>query len=181
MKALIICGSRKDGFTAEMCRSFSEGLRIHGISSEIFFPIDMHIHHCTGCGLCSGDAGCGIPDDMDLIFNAFGESGLVILATPIRFSGPSSAIKTVIDRFQPVWFGKAGHPHYAAALLVGGSPDPCFANTISIFKAFSATAGMKWLGHLEVQDADVKKVSDVSLPSFDYGNDLGSLLTGNRI
>ncbi len=176
MKALIVCGSREGGFTSEMCRSFSEGLASCGIPSEIIFPIDMDIGHCTGCGECYDDGECCIMDDMIHIYNAFGGCDLLILATPTHFSGPSSAIKTVIDRFQTIWFKKAAHPSFAAALLSGGRPKPNFNNTLSIFKAFSITAEMEWLGHLEISDTDNKEISDAAAPSFDYGKKIGAVV-----
>ncbi|MDR2698383.1 MAG: flavodoxin family protein [Candidatus Methanoplasma sp.] len=172
MRASIICGSRDGGFTSEMCRSFSKGLAVHGVSSEIFFPLGMNIEHCTGCGACSADGRCVISDDMDAIYEAFEKSSLLILTSPIRFSGPSSVIKTVIDRFQPVWFKGRGHPAYAAALLSGGSMTPYFTNTVSILKVFSLTAGMEWLGYLGIPDTDEKETRDVSAPAFDYGKEI---------
>jgi len=180
MRALIVCGSRDGGFTSEMCRSFSKGLAARGISSEIFFPIGMSIGHCTGCGACSADGECVISDGMNEIYDAFGKSDLLVLATPIHFSGPSSAIKTVIDRFQPVWFKDRGHPAYAAALLSGGGPTPYFANTVSIFKAFSITAGMEWLGYLGIPDTDEKGTRDVAAPAFDYGNEIAIAVIKDR-
>ena len=179
MSVLIVCGSRDGGFTSEMCRSFSKGLEACGISSEIVFPIGMGIAHCTGCGCCSADGECNISDDMDAIFASFERSDLLVLASPIHFSGPSSSIKTVIDRFQPVWFRKREHPAYAAALLSGGGPSPRFAGTVSVFKAFSFTAGMKWLGHLEIAGTDEKGIQDVSGPSFEYGEYAGLFLLNN--
>ena len=163
-----------------MCRSFSKGLAVHGVSSGIVFPIDMNIGHCSGCGNCSAEGKCIISDDMDIIYSTFGETDLLVLAAPIHFSGPSSVIKAVIDRFQPVWFRKGEHPAFAAALLSGGGRSPNFSNTLSIFKAFSVTAGMKWLGHLGIADTDEKDVPDVSGPSFDYGKEIGAALVRDR-
>jgi len=180
MKAAIICGSRKGGFTSEMCRSFSEGLAVHGISSDIFFPIEMDIKHCTGCGSCSESGTCNISDDMEVFYKAFGECGLLILATPIHFSGPSSVIKIVIDRFQTVWFRKGEHPAFAAALISGGGPSPDYKNTVSIFKAFSATAEMKWLGYLGIPGTDEMGIQDISGPSFVYGKEIGQELIRDR-
>lgn len=181
MKALIICGSRDGGFTSEMCRSFSKGLESCGVSSEIIFPIEMDINHCTGCGCCSASGECNISDEMDAIYKAFEENDMLVLATPIHFSGPSSVIKTVIDRFQPVWFKKGGHPAYMTALLSGGSPSPRFSNTVSIFKAFSITADMKWLGHLEISDTDGKEMHYVVERSLDQGEQVGlSILNGQQ-
>ena len=180
MRALIICGSRKGGFTSEMCRSFSEGLAVRGIPSDIVFPIEMDIKHCTGCNGCSESRVCVISDDMAVFYDAFGRYDLLVLAAPIHFSGPSSAIKTVIDRFQPIWFKNAEHPAFAAALLSGGGPSPNYNNALSIFKAFSATAEMKWLGHLGISDTDGKGTSDVADPSFEYGKEIGLMVLKDR-
>jgi len=181
MKAAIVCGSRDGGLTSGICRSFSKGLAIHGICAEILFPIEMNIAHCTGCGSCSEGGVCNICDDMDIFYKAFMKSDMLVLATPIHFSGPSSVIKAVIDRFQPIWFKKGEHPSFAAALLSGGGVSPNYKNTISIFKAFSITAEMKWLGHLEISDTDKNGSQDVANSfSFDYGKEMGSVLINNQ-
>jgi multimeric flavodoxin WrbA len=181
MKALIICGSRDGGFTAEMCRSFSKGLAVHGILSEVLFPIEMNIGHCAGCGDCSVEGVCNISDDMDIFYEAFKKCDLLVMATPMHFSGPSSVIKTIIDRFQPLWFKNKKHPEYATALLSGGGPVPNFNNTVSIFKTFSITAGVDWLGYLGIPHTDEIKVEDVSEPSFNYGKEIGLILIRNQI
>lgn len=176
MKALIVCGSRNGGFTSEMCSSFSDGLAVHNISSDIIFPIEMNIEHCTGCNNCSVSGKCSISDDMSVFYDTFGKYDLFVMATPIHFSGPSSVIKTVIDRFQPIWFRNTEHPAFAAALLSGGGPTPNYNNAISIFKAFSITAEMKWLGHLGISDTDEKRTPDVADLSFEYGKEIGLML-----
>jgi len=117
---------------------------------------------------------------MDVLYNAFNKCDLLVLATPIHFSGPSSVITAVIGRFQTIWFKKGKHPAFAAALLSGGGPSPNYKNTLSIFKSFSATAEMGWLGHLEISDTDAKKITDVSEPSYDYGKEMGLTLIKNR-
>ena len=114
------------------------------------------------------------------VYDKFRRSNLLILATPIHFSGPSSVIKTVIDRFQPLWFKGGEHPAYIAALLNGGGQSPNFNNTLSIFKAFSITAGMKWLGCLEISDTDNMRSRDVRELSFEYGKEIGRIVTEDR-
>jgi len=180
MKALIICGSRKGGFTSEICESFSEGLDLHDVDSEIVFPLDMRIEHCTGCGECSKNGKCVFKDDMEIICKAFGEADILVLASPIHFSGPSSSIKTVIDRFQPLWFKKSAHPAFAAALLSGGGKTPNFNNSLSIFKSLAYTAGMKWLGQLEIPDTDNKETINIMGQSKDFGLKIGSAVKENR-
>jgi multimeric flavodoxin WrbA len=180
MRAFIICGSREGGFTSAMCSSFSKGLAEHGISSEVIFPLNMDIKHCTGCGECSKTGECIIDDEMSGVYKEFEKCDLLVLASPIHFSGPSSIIKTVIDRFQPVWFIDKKHPAYAAGLLSGGSMKPGFSNTVSIFKALSITAKMEWLGQLEISGTDEKETVETDIPTFNYGKEIGSVLIKDR-
>jgi multimeric flavodoxin WrbA len=180
MRALIISGSRCEGFTSEMCRSFSNGLAAHDVSSTLIFPLEMDIEHCKGCGECSAGGKCIISDDMDAVYEEFGRSDLLVLATPIHFSGPSSIIKTVIDRFQPLWFKNDEHPSSAVALLCGGGLSPNFKNSLSIFRSFAITAGIEWLGQLEIPDTDNKNTPDVAEPAFDYGKEVGRIITEDR-
>lgn len=181
MRGLIICGSRDGGFTSAMCRSFSEGLTAQGIGSDIVFPVDMNIGHCSGCDDCSAGK-CIISDDMDLICEMFSKCDLLVLASPIHFSGPSSIIKTVIDRFQPLWFNPEDRRRYATSLLSGGGEKPLFRNTVSIFKALSFTAKMEWLDGIEISDTDKKKTDDVRIPAFELGSRIGSMLnTEDRV
>ncbi len=173
MKAAIICGSgNRDGFTEDMCRSVAEGMRSVGWEVDILRPLDMDIKHCTGCDYCKDAGVCFIKDDMKNIMDSFTSSDLLVMATPIHFSGPSSILKMIIDRFQPFWFKQGKHPKYFAALLCGGSPEPNFNNTVSILKAFSITTDMSWVGALTIPDTDSLNVESISDISFNYGKDL---------
>ncbi len=173
MKALILCGSgNRKGFTWEMCIGVSEGLEASGITTEVLDVSELDIRHCNGCGGC-GTGGCTTEDDMDIVFSKFSESDVLVMATPIRFSGPSSLIKEVMDRFQPIWHGYAmKHPAYAAGLMCGGSQEARFSPTITIFRAFAVTAGMKWAGELTVAGTDRMEVGDVRKGSYDFGTEL---------
>ncbi len=154
MRVLIVCGSANpDGTTASMCRRAAEAVWRAGSIPDLIFPGDMSIGHCTGCGRCENDS-CAIKDDMDRILEAVERADLVILASPIHFSGPSSLIKTVMDRFQPYWYRKERHGGKIAAMLCGGSPEPRFHCAVYIMRAFSITVGMDWCGHLEVPNTD---------------------------
>ncbi len=120
----------------------------------VVFPSEKSISHCTGCGHCRCGS-CILDDDMHILYKLFSESDLLVLASPLHFNGPSSVLKTVMDRFQMFWFDRnLPHPDHVLALLCAGSNRPNFSPTVSIMKAFATTAGMKWLGHLEVVDTD---------------------------
>ncbi len=173
MRALIICGSANpNGTTATMCRSAADALWKSGSIPDIVFPGEMNIRHCDGCGGCK-DGECVIKDDMRGILDAVDRSDLVILASPIHFSGPSSLIKTVMDRFQPYWNGKEPHGGRLAVLLCGGSPEPRFHCAVYIMRAFSITVGMEWCGHLEVPNTDSE---DFVLPEKDIAEFVQNLV-----
>ncbi|MDO5861965.1 MAG: flavodoxin family protein [Thermoplasmata archaeon] len=153
-KALIVCGSsRMNGVTDTMCKAAADVLEGLGYTPVIAYATD-DIGHCRDCGLCE-DGICAIDDAMSPIYAEFSEAELLVLATPIHFSGPSSLIKTVIDRFQPYWFARdMPHPSRMVGLMCAGSDRPEFRHTAGVFRAFAAMLGMEWLGHLEVSGTD---------------------------
>ncbi len=154
-RTLVICGSAgRGGVTDTMCQSAADYLRQAGSDVMVVFLSEKSIGHCTGCGHCKCGF-CILDDDMRVLYRLFSESDLLVLTSPLHFSGPSSVLKTVIDRFQVFWFNRdPPHPDHVLALLCAGSDRPNFAPTLSIMKAFAATAGMRWLGHLEVVGTD---------------------------
>lgn len=169
MRALIICGSgNPDGFTAALCRGAVAGLAAVGVPADLVRPAELDIAHCTGCRHCRDGCGCVIHDDMAVINRLFRQADLLICATPIHFSGPSSLLKTVIDRLNPYWYGSFPHPRYQAALLSGGRAAPDFRETETILKACGITVGMKWCGALEVAGTDEKELTAVEAAAGDF-------------
>lgn len=161
MKALIVCGSgNTDGFTYAMCQGAERGLKEAGWEAETIFPYRMDIRHCNGCLGCRGGGNCVIGDDMAEVYALFERADLLLLATPIHFSGPSSILKALVDRFNPYWYRGRPHPPRCAVLICGGSDIPHFSNTVSILKAFSITVGMEWAGELCLGGTDRGDVKD---------------------
>ena len=164
MNVLFIIGSaKKDGITSKLCDIVSSAMK--GVNVSFLYPIDMDIAHCTGCNLCSESGKCVIDDDMGTIYKTVRDSDAVILATPIHFSGPSSILKQVIDRYQCVWLTDRGKVKDKVAGLIvnGGSQSPIFSNTVSIAKAFAATIGAEWVSELKVGDTDNIKDAEKEL------------------
>ncbi len=161
-KVLIICacGSRS-GFTYTMCSEAREGFLARGFGVEVVYPINMDISHCTGCGSCENGRGCVIDDDMSRIYDSFETSDIVIMCTPIHYSGPSSVMKTVIDRFQTLWPRGSAGPRYMACMMCGGDAEPEFRGAMYVFKALAITAGSKWLGDLSISGTDSKSPSEI--------------------
>lgn len=177
VKALILCGGAdQDGVTQYMCMTASAILESKGYEVEQFILSDMDVGHCTDCGECyTGE--CIIQDDMLRINSSFAESDLLILATPIHFSGPSSIIKTAIDRFQPYWQTKSEkHPSQCIAMMCGGSPNPNFEITEKIFRAFSITIGMDFKGSFTCPSTD-----NGTIPSFEEMQEFFEPITADMV
>ena len=154
-RVTILCGSADpDGATRTMCGCARSHLESKGVSVNLIVVSDMDVSHCRDCDGCR-DGMCVLDDEMDVIYDAFATSDMLILACPIHFSGPSSLIKLVMDRFQPYWFDETlPHPSHAVALLCGGSPEPRFDATIYTMRAFAITTGMEWKGQYCLGDTD---------------------------
>lgn len=144
-----------------MCSKAEEVLVKAGYNVEAAYPINMEIGHCTGCGLCKSGNGCVIEDDMSGIYTSFQNADLVIFCTPIHYSGPSSVIKSVIDRFQTLWYCSTPGPKYIAAMMCGGDDKPEFRGAMYVFKALAVTARAKWIGELKISNTDCKQPSDI--------------------
>jgi len=173
MNVLFITGSaRKDSVTAKICDIVASAMA----GSDITFmrPHDMNIEHCSGCGRCSSSGTCVKQDDMHKIYDAVERNDIIILATPVYFSGPSSIMKQVIDRFQCVWIrdGCRKKNKVAGLIAVGGHRSPVFANTISIAKALAMTVGAEWAGELVVGDTDgISEISDdIVREAYSFGS-----------
>lgn len=160
MKVLFITGSgRRDGITSSLCGIAASAMPDADVT--ILRPHSMNIYHCTGCGSCSVNGKCVIGDDMQKIYEAVDENDLIVLATPVYFSGPSSVIKQVIDRFQAVWAGgRKDRPgedttkRYAALICAGGRPSPEFDGVVSTSRTFASVIGAEWVGEFLIGGTD---------------------------
>lgn len=180
MKATILVGSaRKGGNTDVQSQSVTEALSENGMEVEIIYPSDLRIQHCTGCNRCMTEDDCHIGDDMQVIYDAFDDSDLFILATPVYFSGPSSIIKQIIDRFQCRWASvdEPENSKYIALLCNGGSRNPRFENIISIARAFAFGTRCRWAGECIVDSTDIDDVSKCAKPSYKFGMELYDKVT----
>jgi len=178
MKVLFIAGSgRRDGVTSSLCGIAASAMPDADVT--ILRPHTMNIFHCAGCGSCSASGKCIIKDDMHKIYEAADENDVVVLATPVYFSGPSSVMKQVIDRFQAVWARDRMNSEeknnkrkkFAALISAGGQPSPRFDNIVSISKAFASVIGAEWIGELLIGGTDGSKEvpKDAADKAFRFG------------
>ncbi|NLL94599.1 MAG: flavodoxin family protein [Thermoplasmatales archaeon] len=172
MKATLIVGSgRMGGNTEIQCEAVADALAEDGFEVEIIKPYWMDIEHCSSCDRCFSEGRCHIDDDMGIIYDAFDSSELIVLGSPVYFSGPSSIIKQVIDRFQLFWHRNQEERTGKTIALVssGGSSNPRFESIISICRAFALTLNAKWGGECLVENTDVWDTSNVAKEAYRFG------------
>ena len=134
MKVVVLHGSsRKGGNSDALVERF-----LAGVGGETrravrhFYPIDMEIAHCRGCGACGTAASsgtCVTRDDMQEVYAAFSQSDVVVLAAPMFLGYMTSQLKTLFDRLEaiasPRHFGNkdfvlfATYCHHSGAMVDG--------------------------------------------------------------
>ncbi len=146
MKVLLISGGSAKGNTERQCQSFVSSLP-DGWGYEIIRAGDMDVGHCEGCDSCS-EGPCIHDDDMSQIISSFDSADAVVFATPVRFNGPSSSIKTVMDRFQAVWRSPGLVEHrrrFMSFMASAGSDNPDMRPCTTIFRSFCMSFGGEWI------------------------------------
>ncbi len=145
MKVLVISGGSSGGNTERMCQHFVSALP-DGWDSEILHAGRMDISHCDGCDSCT-DGECVHDDGMRKVIDSFDSADAVIFATPIRFNGPSSQIKTVMDRFQVLWRSPSAvsrRRRFMTFMASSGSGNPDLRPCTTIFRSFCLSFGGEW-------------------------------------
>jgi multimeric flavodoxin WrbA len=162
---VVLLGSgRSNGNSEAAAMALIKPLQDSGSSVKVFRLAEMEINHCRGCNACANNGGsCIIQDDMTQLYPFLEEADLVLLVTPIYFSGPSSVLKQVIDRCQCMWVRtrKGKENRYGALLTVSGQENANFQNTRSIVRSFLNTLSVGWGG-------------DISFSGYDEPDELGS-------
>ena len=85
---------------------------------------------------------------MGAIIDSVIDSDLIVFATPVRFNGPSSIIKTVVDRMQALW----NHPdmlskkeRWFTFMASAGRDDPGIEGCRTVFRSLCLSLGGKWI------------------------------------
>lgn len=101
MKIVVITGSpHKKGTSALLTDEFIRGAESAGHEVTRFDAAFCEVHPCVACYHCRrGDGRCVYPDGMSELRPALLAADLVVLSTPLYYSGMSAQLKQVVDRF----------------------------------------------------------------------------------
>ncbi|NQT46060.1 MAG: flavodoxin family protein [Candidatus Omnitrophica bacterium] len=101
---LAIAGSsRKGGNTDMLLDEFLRGAKGAGVKTEKVALRDLNIKHCTSCSKCFKTGRCVIKDDMRALYPKLVKADILVVTSPVAFSGIFSRPKTMIDRCQALW------------------------------------------------------------------------------
>lgn len=167
MKVTVLCASgNTSGCTHSLCSQFVRECRDRGHDAEMIDLSSIDMRDCTGCKACHRDGRCVLDDGADAVFSTVEGSDMVVMASPIRFDGPSSILKRFIDRLNPYWFFEKPHPVKACGILCGGSPEPVFSHALSEMRSAAVTLKAQWIGELLVPDTDNNGCDGADVKSF---------------
>ncbi|HEY3419626.1 MAG TPA: flavodoxin family protein [Methanomassiliicoccales archaeon] len=148
------------GNTATLLESFLAGARDAGAETVRFDAAEMAISGCRACNDCQDTGVCVVDDDMERIYEAICRADVLVLATPLYFSGMSSHLKAVIDRCQCLWQnarrGKAVQDKSAYLLSVGAMENANFRNVLSEVRSFCIGVGITFRGEVTVPGVEAE-------------------------
>ncbi len=100
MRLTAFLGSpRKGGNTDILAERVLAGARESGIETNSIALRTLKIRACTGCEKCwSHNRTCVFDDDMAQVYQAISDSDVLAFATPVYWYGPTTLMKTMIDR-----------------------------------------------------------------------------------
>lgn len=107
MRVLGIAGSpRQGGNTDLLLAEFMRGAASKGAETKIIFLRDLTIGPCQHCDACLKAGICKIKDDMQSVYRDLEQADIIVLASPVQFTGVTAQMKTMIDRLQSLWAKK---------------------------------------------------------------------------
>lgn len=89
----------------ELAEAFAQGAREAGNDVELITLHGKEIRFCIGCLKCQETRKCVFCDDVPQIMSKLHDADVVCFATPIYYYEMSGQLKTLLDRFNPLFGG----------------------------------------------------------------------------
>jgi multimeric flavodoxin WrbA len=167
MRVLGIAGSpRRGGNTDLLLVEFMKGAAGKGAEVKTIVLSQLEYETCRHCDSCLKEGVCIIDDDMQGIYKEFELADVIVLASPIQFSGITAPMKAMIDRFQSRWALKYllkkpplgdAKPRKGFFISVGGRRVPdVFECAQMMIKTFFRILDIKYTGELLFSGIDEK-------------------------
>jgi multimeric flavodoxin WrbA len=156
---LIITASPRKNSNSTAAALFLAGLT--GVKYEIVDVNRLKIHPCNACGKCSISGDCVFYDDGALLLKKVKKARVVLVASPIYFTGVPAPLKAFIDRNQAVWSlyqaGKTRKVKKKKGIIIiteGHSKSKYFKPAESEIRSFFAVNGIKTAAVVKIKNMD---------------------------
>ncbi len=176
IKVLGLAGSpRRDGNTDRLLDAFLAGARNTGAETKALQISALQIAPCDDCDGCSLDGKCIVEDDYQEVSEQIIAADVVVLSTPLYFSGLPAQVKCLVDRSQCQWVRKyrlhtplpvshAGYCRRKGVLLaVAGDPRGNFEGIRRTVRYFFNVYEIDYVDGLLIRGVDGKGMIDVDM------------------
>jgi len=163
-----------------------EGAAATGGDVEKVVLARLNLRGCRECERCFPNGRCVLKDDMQPIYRLLDELDVMIIASPIFFSGLTAQMKMMIDRCQCLWAGKyllgkpigGGRKRVGAFLSVGGRDNLSFKGAVSVAKAFFLSVDVEYVGELTISGVEGKGFISKHPTALRDAREMGAKLVG---
>ncbi|GAB6107129.1 flavodoxin family protein [Fusibacter bizertensis] len=102
---VVVMGShRKNGNTQYFTKTLVDKLSLENLYPQLVDVNSLAVKPCIDCNYCKDNWGtCIHNDDMLTVYERFREADVLIVASPVYFNGPTSKLKTLVDRCQMIF------------------------------------------------------------------------------
>ena len=169
-KVLIITGSpRLKGNTNALATAFASGAVAAGNEVEVFDAATANLNGCHADKSCEQRGCCGQKDDGVRMNELMREADVLVLASPVYWSGFTSQIKTAIDRFYAS-NAQIQTPKKAALLLTSGDAEwDVTAGAIGTYKGICGYLGWSDAGIIAAGGCGVlEEIKQTEFPQKAY-------------
>lgn len=156
MKKIVILNGagKRNGATASLIKSFSEGAISSGNEVKEFYLQDMNIHGCLDCQGCTrkpvGDIHpCVQSDDMNLIYEALKDADIMVFASPVYWFSVTGTLKTAVDRLYALQQSSGvSFSKQTIFLMTSGAPAQYNPLATEWYDMFEKMLGWKSIGKI---------------------------------
>jgi len=172
---------RRNGNSETLLREALRGAEAEGANTLKFDLAFMEIAPCEACQDCFRNGECVLLDEMCRLYDVLDQADVIIVSSPIYFSGMSAQTKIAVDRCQALWAKrqllKVGRKEgIGAMILVGAQPNAKFDNARSELRAFLTGIGLRPVADLTFGGMDRREAASNDPAALSKAFELGRKL-----
>ena len=167
---------RLDGNTTELVDIILSSSHEDGAIVQKAHLNELELNSCQACDRCRVTKSCFQKDDMQALVEMMKDSDVWIIGTPVYWWGPTSQMKTFIDRWygvdQSIFQGKS----MILVLSMGGSNEYYARHVMGMFEEISNYLGIQLLDTIVATSMKTRNSARESSHLIEQARNLGKYL-----